>query len=151
PGDFARAGKWYRAALRDSLSAPGDGGATLSVIHSRLGIMSFGKGANEASLASFMHATTYRSAPAVVWSNLGFALFRNARFAESARAFTTTLRMDSSDVNALYCLGRLTLGNPATALSGRWLLQRFLIRERNTARSADAERMLAAAIIPTQQ
>ena len=108
--------------------------------------MRFTAGAQTSAIASFLHATTYPSAPSSAWSNLGFALFRSGMFVESAVAFRTTLRMDSSDINALYCLGRLSLLRPATAASGRWLLGRFLLREPRGARSRDAAMLLAASV-----
>jgi tetratricopeptide (TPR) repeat protein len=142
--EYSKAERWYTQAAADSLAAPVDGGATLSHVHSQLGIMRFNAGSGAAALASFRHATMYRSAPSSAWSNLGFALFRSGLFVESAGAFRTTLRMDSSDINALYCLGRLSLARPTTAASGRWLLGRFLLREPRGARSRDAAMLLAA-------
>jgi tetratricopeptide (TPR) repeat protein len=140
---YPRAASWYEKAILDSLSAPDDGGVMLSLIHSNLGIIQF-DAEPPAALASFLHATTYPGASAVAWSNLGFAYFRTARFAESEKSFVVTLRMDSSNVNALYCLGRLSVGRRETHASGLWLLQRFLALERNTMRSKDLARWLAS-------
>jgi tetratricopeptide (TPR) repeat protein len=116
--DYTNAERWYLRAAADSVAAPSDGGIALSHVHAQLGIMRFTAGAHASAIASFLHATTYPSAPSSAWSNLGFALFRSGMFVESAVAFRTTLRMDSSDINALYCLGRLSLLRPATARFG---------------------------------
>lgn len=142
--DYTDAEDWYQLAAADSTSSPKDGGVALSHIHTQLGIIRFTAGSHESAIASFLHATTYPSAPSSAWSNLGFAQFRSGEFVESARAFRTTLRMDSSDINALYCLGRLSLLRPETTASGRWLLGRFLLLEPRSARSRDAAILLAA-------
>lgn len=141
--EYPRAAKWYEAAILDSLSGPDDGGVMLSLIYSNLGIAQFDAEA-PAAIASFLHATTYPAASAVAWSNLGFAYFRTAQFPESEKSFVVTLRMDSSNVNALYCLGRLSLGRRETHASGLWLLQRFLRLEHDTRRSEDLARWLAS-------
>ncbi|MDT8325389.1 MAG: tetratricopeptide repeat protein, partial [Bacteroidota bacterium] len=128
----------------DSLSAPDDDGGALSLLHSRLGIVQFSGTLHEAALVSFQRATTYPAAQASAWSNLGFAHFRMARFQQSIAPFTRALMMDSTDVNALYCLGRMRMARPETAISGRWLLGRFLLLEQGTRRSGEIDRWLSA-------
>ncbi len=134
---------WYGRAVDDSVSSPDDGGAALSQIYSNMGIAQFAAQRPEDALRSFAHATIYPSAPARAWSNLGFACFRLARFDDARRNFTLTLAKDSSDVNALYCLGRLSLQHNGTVRSGRWLLRRFLSLEQGSRRSEEVTRWLA--------
>ncbi|MCB2206300.1 tetratricopeptide repeat protein [bacterium] len=142
-GNYDGARDWYQQALIDSLSAPTDGGAALSLLYSNLGIAQFDAMAHDAAYASFLHATMYPAARASAWSNLGFACFRTARITQAVSSFDHTLRMDSSDVNALYCLGRIRLEHPESREAGKWLLARFLLLESGTKRSNEIRRWLA--------
>jgi tetratricopeptide (TPR) repeat protein len=130
--------QWITRALRDSGTASDKGKQSLYAIYHSLGV-AYAKTGNEAlSIASFRQAVSYPQATASTWSDYGFACYTYSRFAEAAPAFANALRRDSTDVNALYCLGKIYFIEPSYHETGRRLLRLFLARETGTPRANDA-------------
>jgi tetratricopeptide (TPR) repeat protein len=136
--DYARALAFMTRAVRDTALAPAAARTSILVLHHALGVAYAHTGREEESLAAFRQAVRYAQAPAAAWSDYGFACYTYSRFAEAVPAFTQALRRDSTDANALYCLGKIYFIDPATHDAGRRLLRLFLARERGTPRAKDA-------------
>jgi tetratricopeptide (TPR) repeat protein len=140
--NYGQSIEWFTKALRDTARTTPDRQRSYSSIYHGLGIAYAKANDAEKCLNAFRNAVSYPEANSVTWSDYGFACYTFTRFAESVPAFSQALRGDSSDANALYCLGKILLIDPARHSTGRALLAKFLTMERNTPRAADAKEIM---------
>jgi tetratricopeptide (TPR) repeat protein len=133
---------WYEKALPDSIHADEEQRASVPMIFHGMGIIYAKKGDEQRSLDYFRRAVRSPGIPAMTWSDYGFACYTFARFQEAVYPFSQALRMDSTNINALYCLGKILLLDPAQNAVGRRLLGKYLTLESNSARAADAREIM---------
>jgi tetratricopeptide (TPR) repeat protein len=134
--------RWFEKALPDSGLATAEGRKSLSYILQGMGIIYANMNEQERSLEYFRRAVSYPDVPAMTWSDYGFAYYTFARFQEAVQPFSRALKLDSSNANALYCLGKIYLHDPARHGSGRYLLAKFLRVEPGSPRARDARKIM---------
>jgi tetratricopeptide (TPR) repeat protein len=135
--------RWYERALLDTASAGEDKEVTLPSVFHGLGIIHAKRNDPQRSLASFRRAVSYARAGALTWSDYGFACYQFAQYQEAVPPLAQALRMDSTDANALYCLGRIYAADPSRHPTGVSLLKKFLTVEPNSPRADNARGVLA--------
>lgn len=140
---YERAVEWYEKALVDSAARKENHGQTMSYLFNAIGVSWANLGDREKAMDALRKSVRYPETNAVTWSDYGFASYTTMLFGESERAFSEALKRDSTITNALYCLGKIYLIDPAKHEKGRALLTRFLALEQGTPRADDAREVLS--------
>ncbi len=140
--DFPKAEEWYLRALGDTAGARVAKSRALPFVLNRLAIVYAKTGREEESIRAFRLAVAHPRATALTWSDYGFACFTYGRFEEARVACSECLKRDSTDVNALYCLGSIEIRDARMHAGGVYLLGKFMALEPDSRRAQQVRTLL---------